>query len=92
MKQDYQEAVKWFRKAAEQDDYGGQSNLGLMYAEGNGVSQNPVLACMWFMLAADKGDPVSSKYLEDIKMKMSPAQIKNAETLTKKWKAKIANR
>lgn len=34
------EAVKWFRKAAKQDDTMAQRNLGLMYATGSNVQQN----------------------------------------------------
>jgi uncharacterized protein len=37
MAQDYNEAVKWFRLAAEQGYAGGQANLGTMYGEGKGV-------------------------------------------------------
>jgi TPR repeat protein len=31
----YAEAVKWYRKAAEQGDADAQNNLGWMYARGN---------------------------------------------------------
>jgi TPR repeat protein len=32
---DYAEAVKWYRKAAEQGDADAENNLGWMYARGN---------------------------------------------------------
>ena len=35
---DYAEAVKWFRKAAEQGDVKGQNNLGVMYENVEGVT------------------------------------------------------
>ncbi len=35
--QDYAEAARWYRKAAEQGDAGAQHNLGLLYAKGVGV-------------------------------------------------------
>ncbi len=35
--QDHAEAVKWFRKAANQGDATAQYNLGLMYGKGSGV-------------------------------------------------------
>ena len=38
--QDYAEAVKWFRLAADQGDAGAQSILGVMYDEGHGVPQD----------------------------------------------------
>ena len=38
--QDYAEAVKWFRLAADQGDATAQFNLGIMYAKGQGVPQD----------------------------------------------------
>jgi TPR repeat protein len=38
--QDYIEAVRWFRKAAEQGHMEAQYNLGLLYENGTGVA-NP---------------------------------------------------
>jgi len=52
---DEEEAVKWYRKAAEQDDASAQYNLGLMYAEGLGVEKNEKEAVKWYRLAADQG-------------------------------------
>jgi TPR repeat protein len=54
--QDYAEAMKWFRKAADQGDTGAQSNLGFMYAKGQGVPEDYVEAMKWFRMAADQGD------------------------------------
>ncbi len=38
--QDHKEAVKWYRKAAEQGYVFAQENLGIMYAVGLGVAQD----------------------------------------------------
>jgi TPR repeat protein len=38
--QDYKEAIKWYRRAAEQGDTMAQVNLGTMYFEGLGVHKN----------------------------------------------------
>ncbi len=54
--QDYQEALKWFRLAAEQGSAGDQFNLGLMYKNGFGVPQNDQEAVKWFRLAAEQGN------------------------------------
>jgi hypothetical protein len=53
--QNYAEAVRWYRKAAKQNDARAQFNLGNMYREGRGVPQNDVEAAKWFRLAADHG-------------------------------------
>ena len=53
--QNYQEAVKWLRKAAEKGYDAAQYNLGLMYEDGNGVEKDYVEAAKWFLKAAEQG-------------------------------------
>ncbi|MSP33056.1 MAG: sel1 repeat family protein, partial [Pseudolabrys sp.] len=55
MPQDYAQAVKWYRLAADQGNAKAQSNLGLMYDNGQGVPQNYAEAMRWYRLAADQG-------------------------------------
>ncbi len=38
--QDFEEAIKWYQLAADQDNPDAQFNLGLMYLKGHGVSQD----------------------------------------------------
>lgn len=57
VKQDYNEAVKWFRKAADQGCSDAYNNLGLAYYYGNGVQQDYNEAFKWFIKAADQGLP-----------------------------------
>ncbi|WP_454997748.1 tetratricopeptide repeat protein, partial [Capnocytophaga granulosa] len=52
---DYAEAVKWYRKAAEQGHAGAQKNLGGMYQNGQGVSQDYLEAVKWYKKAAEQG-------------------------------------
>ena len=54
--QDYAEAVKWYRKSAEQGYASGQSNLGHMYENGLGVTKNLTEARKWYEKAAAQGD------------------------------------
>jgi TPR repeat protein len=53
--QDYTEAAKWYRLAAEQDYAQAQNNLGEMYHEGLGVPQDYIKAAEWYRLAAEQG-------------------------------------
>ena len=46
------EAVKWYRKAAEQGLADGQFFLGWMYEEGRGVAEDEVEAVKWYRKAA----------------------------------------
>ncbi|MGR5554634.1 tetratricopeptide repeat protein, partial [Vibrio alfacsensis] len=50
------EAVKWYRKAAEQGHASAQCNLGVMYAKGDGVLENDKEAVKWYRKAAEQGD------------------------------------
>ena len=49
------EALLWFRKAAEQGDAIAQFNLGLLYYYGDGVPQDYVKAASWYRKAAEQG-------------------------------------
>jgi TPR repeat protein len=53
--QDYEEAIRWFRLAAEKGYAAAQFNLGVLYANGTGVPQDYKEATRWFRLAADQG-------------------------------------
>ena len=54
--EDYAEAVKWYRLAADQGYADAQCNLGVMYDNGQGVPQDYAEAVKWYRLAADQGD------------------------------------
>ena len=61
--QDYAEAVRWYRRAAEQGDAEGQSNLGNMYRIGWGVSQDYAEAFRWYRRAAEQGEAIGQNNL-----------------------------
>ena len=54
--QDYYEAVKWYRKAAEQGHAGAQNLLGVCYIKGQGVTQDYYEAVKWYRKAAEQGN------------------------------------
>ena len=55
VRQDYSEAVRWYRKAAEQGIVEAQFNLGVMYYNGYGVKQDKSEALRWIRMAARQG-------------------------------------
>jgi TPR repeat protein len=59
--QDYAEAVKWYRLAAQQGNASAQFNLGFRYDNGQGVVQDYVEAVKWYRLAAQQGN-ASAQY------------------------------
>ena len=48
------EAVKWFRKAAEQNDAAAQYNLGVCFYNGDGVAKDQAEAVKWYRKAAEQ--------------------------------------
>jgi TPR repeat protein len=52
---DYEQALAWYRKAADQGWAQAQTELGFMYVTGLGVWQNYKEAFAWYRKAADQG-------------------------------------
>jgi len=61
--QDYAEAARWFRKAAEQGNAKAELNLGVFFDNGFGVDQNPAEALKWFRKASDHGEAAADFYI-----------------------------
>ncbi len=55
LKKNYTEAVKYFKMAAEQDNFHAQYHLGLCYLRGLGVKKDPDEALKYLVKAAEKG-------------------------------------
>src|ERR1700752_2489258 len=53
---DYATALRVWRPLAELGDAAAESNLGLRYDHGQGVSQDHATAPHWYRMAADQGD------------------------------------
>ena len=67
VKQDYSEALRWYRKAAEQENSYAQFMLGLMYENGLGVTKNLQEARKWYRKAADQGYTDAQEALKRLK-------------------------
>lgn len=63
VQKNYQETVRWYRKAAEQGYATAQSSLGYMYYNGNGVKQDYQEAVRWYRKAAEQGDATAQSNL-----------------------------
>ena len=48
--------LKWYRKAADQNNVKAQYNMGVMYHDGQGVKQDYIEALKWYRKAADHGN------------------------------------
>lgn len=83
----------WYRKAAEQGNALAQYNLGFMYHEGRGVSQDTVQAHVWFNLAASELPPGTNRdkairNRDLVAAKMTRAQLAEAQRRAREWRPK----
>jgi TPR repeat protein len=81
--QDYTEAVRWYRLAAEQGNATAQNNLGGMYYGGNGVLANNVASHMWLNIAGANGSKQARKSLDKIEQEMTAQDISEAQRRAK---------
>ncbi len=64
--QDYGEAARWYRLAADQGYAAAQIALGLVYYIGLGVPKDHKEAARWYRLAAEQGDAKAQRRLGDM--------------------------
>lgn len=79
VKQDYQLALNWFQKAANQGDVEAQTSLGSMYGKGLGTKQDDKLSFEWHLKAAKNGKitaqrNVGTKYYNGVGVKQDYKQ------------------
>ena len=96
--QDHAEAVKWFRRAADQGLAVAQFALGGMCALGQGVPEDIVRAHMWLNLSAARAATIAGaerltrdaqEMRDALARKMTPAQIEEAEYLARDWRPRV---
>lgn len=56
-KKNFTKAKEFFEKAADNEDSGGYYNLGVLYLKGMGVKKDVKLACKYFIMASNAGQP-----------------------------------
>ena len=83
MPQDAAEAVKWYRKAAEQGHVHAQNNLGVRYANGEGVPEDDVTAYAWFSVTATSGNWFGRDSRDRIKGDLTPSQLEKGQAMAK---------
>ena len=86
LEQDQKEAVKWYRKSAEQGNGFAQFSLALIYDAGLGVKQDNVTAYACYNFAAaheDENGKTLDKFRSRLSKEMTPEQITKAEELVK---------
>lgn len=78
---DYARAAETYRKAAVLGLALSQNNLGRLYETGQGVRRDPVIAHMWYTLAAQSGDELLRDNRDQSASRLNPEQLAKANAL-----------
>jgi hypothetical protein len=91
VEQDYAEAAKWYRMAADQGFTKAESELGILYSKGQGVKLDYEEAYFWLSMSFDPFKPEENKILEEIKSYLSGEQQEIVENRINSWRPKKYN-
>ena len=86
IRQDPVESVKWYLMAANQADRDAQFRLGRSHETGTGTDRNPVLAFMWYELAAAGDHSQARENRDRLAASLSGEQLAEARRLARDWK------
>ena len=90
--QNYSEAARLFRMAAEQGNERAQLGLGLVYANGDGVPKNLKTAYIWFSISAanSSGDlhKVAVENRDKAARFLTKRQLNECQKIASEWKPK----
>ena len=88
LEQNYNEAVIWYQKAANQGHTQAQINLGVLCAKGMGTEQDSITAYMWFTIAHSVSESfVTTQLIEKLRETMTQEQINEADIMANYWLA-----
>ncbi|MCP4875367.1 MAG: sel1 repeat family protein [Gammaproteobacteria bacterium] len=82
---DYEQAFRWYEKAAKNGSRQAQHKLGTLYARGQGVSQNFAEAYAWFKVAAFQKSDRGKRKMKCLEAKMCLDQIRQGRWLAQDY-------
>ncbi len=83
--QDFEEAARWFKLAANQNHALSQYQLGLIHKTGYGLPANLEKSYMWFNISAAAGIQEAIIARDKIMLSLTPKQLKKAQEASRKW-------
>lgn len=90
LKQDYAEAERWYRLAANQGEPFAQASLGILYRFGKGVPQDFIQAYTWFHLAISRTSGSDRESIAELRdstaAKLTPQQVAEAIRRANEWR------
>jgi TPR repeat protein len=81
------EAEKWLQRSAEQENVMARIALASMYADRQGFIQDDVKALMWFNFAVVQGSNEAVPLRDSLLLRMTPAQVAEAQRLGREFKS-----
>ena len=90
MQQIYEKTNSDWERAADAGHPGAQFHLGLMYATGEEVPQDLILAHKWLNLAATRGSGDATTLRAEITQEMSRKDVMTAQRLARDWLGRFA--
>ncbi|MDE0452789.1 MAG: tetratricopeptide repeat protein [Gammaproteobacteria bacterium] len=86
---DLAQAATFYQTAASAGHTMAQYRLGLMFTRGDGVPKDEIQAYAWLRLAAIQGIEVAGAAASSIRQHMDPAQLAQAQAMSRNLGAKI---
>lgn len=84
---DDRRAFDWYLRAAMKGHPGAQSGVGWYYEVGRGMpAPDLVRAYGWYVLSMLGGDPDAAISMEEVRKKMSPEQIEQAQIMIEDYR------
>lgn len=91
MQQIFEKTNGDWERAADAGHPGAQFQLGLMYATGEEIPQDLVLAHKWLNLAATRGSGDATTLRAEITLEMSRKDVMTAQRLARDWLGRFAS-
>ena len=91
MQQIFVKTTGAWERAADAGHPGAQFQLGLMYATGEEIPQDLVLAHKWLNLAATRGSGDATTLRAEITLEMSRKDVMTAQRLARDWLGRFAS-
>ncbi|MCX6553467.1 MAG: tetratricopeptide repeat protein [Candidatus Aminicenantes bacterium] len=81
------EAEKWLQRSAEQENVTARIALASLYADRQGLIRDDVKALMWFNFAVVQGSNEAVPLRDSLLLRMTPAQVVEAQRLGREFKS-----
>lgn len=91
VEQNIENAMKWFRLSAAQNDCGSQFQIGMHYHRGNEKVKDKVKAYAWCKLAVENGIFFNEDIRKEVFGDMNESELLKANKLIAELKTQISN-